>query len=178
MKKDKIKFETPKAPKTSKSEMSGGNIPPSLQETTEKLLADAKNLSSNTPAANSGNENVSDAPRKRGRPKGSTNKPKESNLPAIPVEGLIFLHKGIWDGIANALHSDYRLSEKGAKEMGDWASICIKQYVGPIASEHFPLMMYCLTQITALGVCIAMRRLKDKKTLDKSPVEGESARMG
>lgn len=80
---------------------------------------------------------------------------------AFPVEALAMLHREVWLMIAKGLRSQFILSEEGAAEMAKFADLCLRQYAGPLLSEHAALAAYVMTQLTALGAVLVLRVPKE-----------------
>jgi hypothetical protein len=133
-------------------------LPPSLRENFDTLKQEGQTVVTD------------EQPKKRGRKPGSKNKPKDepvTPLVEFPVEALSLAHREIWHFVAKRLQSQYRLSEEGAKEMGNYASLVIAQYLGPYLAKHQALAAYMLTQVTALTVIIVTREPKPKEEKPK-----------
>lgn len=144
-------------------------LPPSLKENIDELKAEGAQ------AVEASGEVVT--PKKRGRPKGSKNAPKDKEqvpqLPDFPLESLALLHTGIWNAISNRLRSDYKLSEQGAQDMALWANQVLKQYLSPYLAQHMALACYSLTQLTALSMCIVLRKPKELPEKTETSADGE-----
>jgi len=130
-------------------------LPPSLKENLEELKREG--------SEEAGEGTIFPVPKKRGRKPGQKNKPKEPNVPEMPdfpIESLSLLHSEIWGVICVKMKSEFKLSPKGAEEMGTWSNQILKQYLGSYLAQHMALACYMLTQLTALSLCIAMRKPK------------------
>jgi hypothetical protein len=145
-------------------------LPPSLKESFDTLKTEGAAVASAPPETEK---------KKRGRKPGSKNRPKDGTEPSgveqiveFPIEALSLMHFEIWRYIAKRLKSEYKISEQGAKEMGLYASLCIKQYLGPYLAQHQALAAYLLTQTTALTICIVTREVKEKAIESKSELQG------
>jgi hypothetical protein len=136
----------------SSREGAGRGVPPSLTQSEEDLKKQAAELAGGSPE---GGEASLSGKRGPGRPR---------KAPVVeiqyPIEAITQVHKGIWDWIAASMKSEYRLSEQGAHEMAVYADLCLRQYVTPVLAEHACLAAYLFSQVTALSVCVLMRKGK------------------
>lgn len=53
--------------------------------------------------------------------------------------------------------------------MAKYADLLLRQYLGPALGDNAPLALYCLTQLTAISACFALRELPPVQPPAPSP---------
>src|SRR6185503_4765534 len=80
-----------------------------------------------------------------------------SQITEFPIEALAEAHYHVWGLITKALRSRWRITKPAADEMAKYADLVLRQYLGPALGDNAPLALYCLTQVTAISACFALR---------------------